>query len=162
MTASAISAMWFLPFVAPICLWVAYSDLSTMKIPNKAVLALIIGFLVAGLLALPFPEYWPRLINFGVVLLIGFLMTMTGLVGAGDAKFAAAMALFIARGDVPFILMLFGLTAIVSIAAHRLAKITPLRKLAPNWESWERTKDFPMGVPLAATLLIYLIFVFKG
>ena len=159
MTASASSAIWFLPFVAPICLWVAYSDLSTMKIPNKAVLALIVGFLVVGLIALPFPEYWPRLINFAVILLIGFILTLTGLVGAGDAKFAAAMALFIDRGDIPFILMLFGLTAIVGIAGHRLAKVTPLRKLVPNWESWERTKDFPMGLPLAATLLIYLCFV---
>ncbi len=162
MTATVLSAIWFLPFVAPICLWVAYSDLSTMKIPNKAVLALIIGFLIAGLFALPFADYWPRLINFGVVLLIGFLLTLTGLVGAGDAKFAAAMALFIARPDVPFVLVLFGLTAVVSIAAHRLAKVTPLRKLAPSWESWERTKDFPMGVPLAATLLIYLVFSLNG
>lgn len=159
MGASASSAMWFLPFIAPICVWVAYSDLSTMKIPNKAVLAMIVGFLVVGLIALPFPEYWPRLINFVVVLLIGFLLTMTGFVGAGDAKFAAAMALFIDRSDVPSVLILFGLVAFFSIIGHRLAKATPLRKLAPHWESWTREKDFPMGLPLAATLLGYLIFV---
>ena len=34
-------AAWFLPFVIPIAIWVAWSDMSSMKIPNKAVLALL-------------------------------------------------------------------------------------------------------------------------
>lgn len=41
------AAMLFLPFVVPIALWVVWSDLSRMKIPNKAVMALIIVFAVA-------------------------------------------------------------------------------------------------------------------
>lgn len=159
MTATASSALWFLPFVTPIALWAAYSDLSTMKIPNKSVLALMAIFLVVGLIALPFAEYWPRLIHFVVILLVGFVLTMTGLVGAGDAKFAAAMAPFVALSDATFVIMLFAVSAVIGVVGHRLAKRTPLRKLAPNWESWNRTKDFPMGLPLAATLVIYLCFV---
>ena len=31
-------ALVFLPFVLPIALWVAWSDMARMKIPNKAVL----------------------------------------------------------------------------------------------------------------------------
>jgi prepilin peptidase CpaA len=159
MTATASSALWFLPFVTPIAIWAAYSDLSTMKIPNKSVLALMAIFIVVGLIALPFPDYWPRLINFVVILLVGFVVTMIGLVGAGDAKFAAAMAPFIALGDAIFAVMLFAVCAVVSVAGHRLAKKTPLRNLAPNWESWNRAKEFPMGLPLAASLVIYLCFV---
>jgi prepilin peptidase CpaA len=159
MTATASSALWFLPFVAPIAIWAAYSDLSTMKIPNKSVLALMAIFITVGLIALPFPEYWPRLIHFVVILLVGFVVTMIGLVGAGDAKFAAAMAPFVALGDAVFVVMLFAVCAVICVVGHRLAKKTPLRNLSPNWESWKRTKEFPMGLPLAACLVIYLFFV---
>lgn len=158
MGTTASVAIWFIPLVIPISIWVAYSDLSRMKIPNVAVLALMATFIVLGLIALPFAEYWPRLIHFFVVLLIGFLMTMTGLVGAGDAKFAAAMAPFFALSDLGFTMMLFAGTAFICIIAHRIAKRTPLRKLTPNWESWARDRDFPMGLPLAATLTLYLVF----
>ena len=40
MAITAQSAIWFLPFALPISLWVIWSDLSTMRIPNTAVLAL--------------------------------------------------------------------------------------------------------------------------
>ncbi len=43
------TALWFLPFVLPIALWVAWSDMKFMKIPNKAVLALVAVFAVVGL-----------------------------------------------------------------------------------------------------------------
>ena len=48
------AALWFLPFVAPICLWVAWNDMAFMKIPNKAVVALAAVYLVIGPVALPF------------------------------------------------------------------------------------------------------------
>ncbi|MDW3118675.1 MAG: hypothetical protein R8G60_13530 [Roseovarius pacificus] len=54
---TSAQALWFLPFVLPICLWVVWSDLSTMRIPNKAVLALTAVFLVIGLIALPLADY---------------------------------------------------------------------------------------------------------
>ena len=53
---TSAEALWFLPFVLPICLWVAYSDLSAMRIRNQAVMALAVVFLVIGLFALPLPE----------------------------------------------------------------------------------------------------------
>ena len=37
---TAAEALWFLPFVLPICIWVAWSDLREMRIPNVSVLAL--------------------------------------------------------------------------------------------------------------------------
>ena len=29
-------------------------------------------------------------------------------------------------------------------------------RLAPDWESWDRTRDFPMGLALGPALVIYL------
>ena len=106
------TALWFLPFVIPIALWVAWSDMSSMKIPNKAVLALMAVFVVVGLVALPFTDYLWRYAHFAVVLVITFVLSSLGLLGAGDAKFAAAMAPFIALSDWSFFMFLLGATII--------------------------------------------------
>ncbi|MEP5761635.1 MAG: prepilin peptidase [Litoreibacter sp.] len=156
-TASS-TALWFLPFVIPIAIWAAYSDLSRMKIPNVSVLALMIVFVVVGYVVLPTAEYWPRFIHFIVVFILGFFMAMFGWIGAGDAKFAAAMAPFVALSDVTFVMILFGPIALICIILHRIAKRTAIRSLVPSWESWSNTKQFPMGLPLAMTLVSYLGF----
>ena len=51
------TAAWFLPFILPIAIWVSWSDLAHMKIPNKAVIAMLAVFALVGLVALPFEEY---------------------------------------------------------------------------------------------------------
>ena len=140
-------------------MWVAWSDLARMKIPNKAVIALLAVFAIVGILTLPLDVYVWRYAHFAIVLAAGFLMTITGVVGAGDAKFAAAMAPFVAVIDSTAIAAIFAVTTITAFILHRLARVSPLRKLAPNWESWERTRDFPMGLPLAVTLITYLVHV---
>lgn len=152
----ATFALWALPFATLICLWGAWSDLARMKIPNKAVLALLAVFVIIGVITLPLDEYLWRYAHLVIVLVIGFLLTITGLVGAGDAKFAAVIAPFVAVVDLTNVAAIFAVTTIVAFVLHRFARATPLRKLAPNWESWERKKDFPMGLPLAVTLIIYL------
>ena len=38
---TAYAATWFLPFVLPVCFWVAYTDLRDMKITNLAVMTLV-------------------------------------------------------------------------------------------------------------------------
>lgn len=157
MESSVTAALWFLPFVTPIAIWAALSDLSTMKIPNKTVLSLMVVYLLIGLIVFPLPEYGLRMTHFLVVLVIGFLFNMIGLLGAGDAKFAAAMAPFIAASDVSFALMLLAICILLGFASHRLARRTaPIRRLTPDWESWTQDKQFPMGYPLAITLLAYL------
>ena len=69
--------------LGPISIWAALSDLSTMKIPNKTVLSLMAVYLVVGLIALPLPEYGLRMTHFLVILVIGFLLNMAGMLGAG-------------------------------------------------------------------------------
>jgi prepilin peptidase CpaA len=154
---SYAEALWFLPAVAPICVWVAYSDLRSMRIPNIAVLALAAVFLVIGCVILPFDAYLWRLAALVGVLLIGFVVTSLGLVGAGDAKFAAAMAPFVAPGDGLFFLLLFSVTLILSWMTHRAAgRLPAVRRATAAWASWHQGKLFPMGVALAGSLTIYL------
>ncbi len=153
---TSAEALWFLPFVLPICIWVAWTDLSLMRIRNKAVVALACIFLVVGLIALPFPEYPWRLATMVVALLIGIVMNAAGLMGAGDAKFIAAAAPFIDPGDPVMLCLIFAAILLACFTAHRIAKHTALRNLAPNWESWSRGRKFPMGFSLGSTLAIYL------
>ena len=156
-------ALWFLPLVLPICVWVALSDLRAMRIPNVAVLALTGVFLVVGLVLVlglqvwTFETYLWRLAALAIVLVIGFVITSLGMVGAGDAKFAAAMAPFIAPGDALFFLLLFSLVLIASWITHRTAgRVPALRRATSDWASWDQGKLFPMGVALAGALAIYL------
>ncbi len=150
-------ALWFLPFVLPICIWVAWSDLSEMRIPNISVLALGGVFLIVGLIALPFEVYYMRLLQLVVVLLAGFIVSSLGLVGAGDAKFAAVMAPFIAPGDYLLFMTLFAAVLIGSWITHRSAgRVPAVRRATPDWVSWDRGKLFPMGVALAGALVVYL------
>lgn len=152
----ASSAAWFLPFVAPICLWVCYTDLARMKITNAAVLALFAVFVVVGLVAMPFDTYRWRFLHLAVVLVAGIALNAGGALGAGDAKFAAAAAPFVHLGDLRFLMALFAATLLAAYVAHRLVRATPLRRLAPGWASWDSGARFPMGLALGGTLAIYL------
>ena len=153
---SPATALWFIPFVLPITIWVSWSDMARMKIPNKAVLTTLAVFAVVGLVALPFSEYLWRWAHFAVVLAIGFVLNALRLVGAGDAKFAAAMAPFIGLSDAYPFMFLLGAVIIAAFILHRLARASSLRERVPDWESWTR-REFPMGLALAPSLLFYLI-----
>lgn len=152
-------ALVFLILVAPLCLYVTWTDLSQMRIPNIAVLILAAVFAVAGLFLLPLEVYAMRWVWAVVVLAVGFVLSTVGpvAIGAGDAKFAAALTLFIAAGDGGRFLTLFAGVLLASWMIHRLArKIPAIRNATPDWVSWESGKLFPMGVALAGTLILYL------
>lgn len=155
---SPLAAWIFLPFVLPICLWVAWSDMATMKIPNKAVLALWAVWILPGVLVVPF-HAWLWGLGLAVILLVaGFVANAAGLMGAGDAKFASAMAPFFVGADLRLVLGLMAACLLGAFAAHRLARRVPvLRNVAPDWASWTHN-DFPMGLGLAGMLLIALFF----
>ena len=156
---TAASALWFLPFVLPIAIWVAWSDMKFMKIPNQSVMTLTLVFAVIGLIALPFGEYVWRWSHLVIILLAGFIANALRLVGAGDAKFAAAMAPFFAQSDIRLILPLFAAILLGAFAAHRLMKHLPVfRSSVADWQSWQRD-DFPMGLALSGTLVFYLLLV---
>ena len=157
MAIGQVEAWIYLPFVLPVCFYAAFTDLREMRITNQAVVVLGALFLVLGLFALPVEAYLWRLAQLAAVLLAGIALNFAGAVGAGDAKFAAAAAPYVALGDLRMLLVLFMLNLLAAVATHRLAKYTPLRRLAPHWISWDRGWDFPMGLSLGGTLGIYLI-----
>lgn len=150
-------ALWLFLVSLPACLWSAWSDLSAMKIRNNAVLLLAGVFVIAAPFLMPLQQVGWQLLQLVVVLLVGMVMNGAGLIGAGDAKFTAAAAPYVMLSDWKLVVMLFATVTLAAVVSHRLAGVTPLRKLAPEWESWTRKGDFPMGLPLGITLSLYLL-----
>lgn len=165
MTAGTATAL--LPFAAAIGIWVAWSDMKFMKIPNKAVMALLLVWLVPGLLAVPLTGMplmvWLWGWAYGAIALaIGFVASTLRLVGAGDAKFAAAMAPFFVTADLRNTIALFAACLIGAVVTHKVAKrIGPIRRVTPDWASWTN-KDFPMGLALSGTLVFHLLLTIRG
>ncbi|MBL4767962.1 MAG: hypothetical protein JKY94_09655, partial [Rhodobacteraceae bacterium] len=60
-------------------------------------------------------------------------------------------------GDLRLLLVIFAANLLAAFVTHRLVKYTPLRKIAPEWKSWEMGWKFPMGLSLGGTLAIYLV-----
>jgi prepilin peptidase CpaA len=150
------SALALLPFATAIGIWVSWSDMKFMKIPNKAVMAMVAVWLIVGVLAVPFQLWlWGWALG-AAVLAIGFIANALRMVGAGDAKFAAAMAPVFVHAEWRVVLPLFAACLIGAFAAHRLARMIPVvRNATTDWISWTH-RDFPMGLALSGTLIFYL------
>ncbi|CUH87601.1 Flp pilus assembly protein, protease CpaA [Phaeobacter sp. CECT 5382] len=153
----ATTALWFLPFVLPLCYAAALTDLRGMRIPNWINDCLGGLFVVLGAFLLPtWTDYGWQLLHLPVGIGFGFLFYSAGMIGAGDAKFAGAAAPYVAFADLPALLIIFTANLLAAFVTHRLVKYTPLRRLAPDWQSWNVGSKFPMGLCLGATLAIYL------
>ena len=157
MSQTAHAAWWFLPFVLPLCLYVSYTDLARMKITNKAVMALVAVYVLIGPIALPSWEvYFWGFAYMIAVLLAGMVLNPIGAMRAGDAKFIAAAAPYIAPGDIGLLISVLTGVTLAAFATHRLARATSLRDLAPDWVSWHQGNRFPMGLALGPALALYL------
>lgn len=153
---TALDAAIFLPFTLAIGIWVAWSDMKSMKIPNLAVLTLMGVWLVLGPILVEWNIWAWGLALGAMAMVVGFVGAALRLFGMGDAKFVAAMAPFFVQSSLQEVMIISAAVMLAALAAHRLWRAVPgLRALAPNWESWTH-KDFPMGLALMGILNIYL------
>ena len=113
-------------------------------------------FVVLGPWVLPWGSFGWQLLAMPIFLILGILVNAMGLFGAGDAKFIAAAAPFVWAADARLVGLVFMANLLAAYLAHRMAKHTALRALAPDWASWDAGAKFPMGLPLATSLMIYL------
>ena len=154
---SSLAAATLLPFALVIGFWVCFSDLKFMRIPNQASLVMLAVWAVVGLFVVPL-QLWA--LGFGLaaaVLVITFAMNAGGLIGGGDAKFAAAMAPAFIHADLGRLSMIYVACSLGAFAAHRLLRAIPMfRRATPDWKSWTHP-GFPFGTTLSATLIFYLL-----
>jgi prepilin peptidase CpaA len=156
---TSTGALILLVPVLPIAIWASISDLKRMKIPNKAVLALAAVWPLLGWLAVPTWTAWFwGFALLAIVFLIGYLVYTTGTLGAGDAKYAAAMAPVFVGADIVKVLLLIAACLIGALIVHRLARAIPaVRRMTPDWQSWEERRYFPLGFALSGILVFYLV-----
>lgn len=163
MDITPLQAGWFLVLTLPSCLWSAWSDMKSMKIPNRATDLMLAVFVVAGLFLMPtWADYFWRFAHFGVVLAVGLALNTIRLMGAGDVKFLAAAAPFVALGDAGNMIWIYAACLLATFVLHRIARATPLRNLAPDWVSWTTGKRFPMGLAFGATMIAYFVLGLTG
>lgn len=160
-SALAITQMQALVFgllTFPVTLWVIWTDLVSMKIKNEAVLAMLAIFVVAGLLLLPLGDYAWRYLHFAVALVICFVLSATIGMGAGDAKYIAAVAPFVALSDVSSIAVLYAIWSVILLIGMFIARRSgAVRRPKPDW-IWfaeDRKGYVPFGLALAPTVTSY-------
>lgn len=156
---SPTDALILLVPVLPIAIWAAVSDLKRMKIPNTSVLAMAAVWPVLGWYVSPTLTVWAwGFALMAIVFVAGFLLYLTGTFGAGDAKFAAAMAGLFVGGNIGEILLIIFVCMIGSLVIHRLLRSLPVvRNATPDWESWTKKRYFPFGLALSAIVIFYLL-----
>lgn len=139
----------------------AFFDMFTMRIPNWISAALIIVFaLIAVLTAMPIQMIGMHLLVGVIVLAVGFILFALRIIGGGDAKAAAAIALWMGTQDImPFLFYasLFGggLTLLI-IFFRRFVPETAL----PKWEWLFRLHDKKQGAPYGIALALGAMFVY--
>lgn len=133
-------------------------DLTTMTIPNRLNLAVLILFAVAAaLLGLPPVEVGMRLLTGAVVLGGAFALFASGMIGGGDAKLAAATALWFGLDGIVDYLALASILGGGLTLAILAARSYPLPPVAAR-VGWiarlhERDTGVPYGIALAAAAL---------
>ena len=147
-----------LVFFPVLMAYAAASDLLTMTIPNRLSLALVASFLALACLGGLAPQaILLHILAGGVVLAATFAMFAFGWIGGGDAKLAAATALWLGfspLADYLFIAALGGGLLTFAILALRYF---PLPRFALGW-TWlcrmhDRRSGVPYGIALAAAAL---------
>lgn len=152
------AALILLALVLPISVWASVSDLKRMKIPNKAVLTMAAIWPLIGWMLVPFDAWLWGFALMAIVLVLGYLAYTTGTFGAGDAKYAAAMAPFFVGADYAWLMLLIASCLIGALITHRIMRGIPaIRRMTPDWESWTQRRYFPLGFALSGIVVFYLV-----
>jgi prepilin peptidase CpaA len=129
------------------------SDLLTMRISNRLVLLVAAAFLAFALLmGMPLQQLAMHAAFAAAVLGIAFALFAFGWIGGGDAKFAAATALWLGGGVLlPYLVYagLFGGALTLLVLGLRRVPLTPLIA-GTGWLA--RLHDAKAGVPYGIAL----------
>ncbi|QDA35688.1 hypothetical protein E4191_16050 (plasmid) [Paracoccus liaowanqingii] len=153
--------IWALFFPATMA-YAGISDLRTMRIPNRVVLILLVGYLAAiPLVGLTLPAVLLSAATATVVLAFGFLAFSHGWMGGGDVKLLAVAALWLGAGNVAAFIIctsLFGAVLTILMLIFR-ALWLPAAWQGRDWilRLHRRDGGIPYGVAIAAAgVLVYL------
>jgi len=146
----------------------AWSDFRTMTIPNIYIIGIGVSFLPAFLLdlfAVPggpvlFSSWLSHLVAAGLVFLVTILFFAARIIGAGDSKMCAALALWAGLGGLAPFLFYMALTGAVLALATKLMAKKQLFRQAPEGSWIAKAQAGGAGVPYGIALFIGAIVAF--
>ncbi|MGE0408810.1 MAG: prepilin peptidase [Amphiplicatus sp.] len=143
-------------FAALLC-WAAICDARTYRIPNWISAALAGLFAVAAIASgAALWDFWPHLAVGAGAFAIGYLLYLFTNMGAGDAKLAAAVALWAgASGLYALVVALAVAMAILALGLVALRLLLGrLLKTAPAMRILTRGAPAPLGVAISAAAIV--------
>jgi prepilin peptidase CpaA len=160
MTPHLLMSAAFLIFPAGMAL-AASMDLLTMTIPNRICLGLALGFFLFALIAsAPLHLVLWNLSCGAAVLVVMFTMFSLGWIGGGDAKLAAAAALWIGWGSLLDFSLSTAIYGGVLTVALLLMRKVPLPAALTRIEWLARLHHPKTGVPYGIALAAAAIVIF--
>ena len=157
MVADAIRLLLFPALMA----FAASSDLITMTISNRVSLVLIAGFAVLAVMTgMPLVDIGTHAGAAAVVLVIAFVFFARGWIGGGDAKLAAATALWLGFDQLlnyAIVASLFGGLLTLAILRFRLM---PLPAALANQEWVKRLHRMDTGIPYGIALALAALTIY--
>ncbi len=155
MSAQDVLLVLLFAFLA-LVLVAAVKDAATYTIPNWISLALIAAFVPAAAFA------WQAEVPLGVIgvcvtvglfaLLVGMAMFAFGWIGGGDAKLAAATALWLGFNTLVEYLLISTVAGGLLTLAILYLRVWPLPAFALRWDWLSRLHDRQSGVPYGIAL----------
>ncbi len=139
----------------------ATSDLLTMRISNKVVLALIVSFIVLAMITgMPLAQFGVHVGISLLVLIISFILFSFGWIGGGDAKLAAATSLWLG----PYLTLIYmvygalfgGILTLLLLSVRFIPLPAIIKNIGWIDRLHSRTTGIPYGIALAgAGLIVY-------
>lgn len=157
MLADAIRLLLFPALMA----FAASSDLITMTISNRVSLALAASFLaLAFAWHMPLAEIGMHLGAGAAVLVVAFVFFARGWIGGGDAKLAAATALWFGFDQLPNYLIVASLMGGVLTLAILRFRALPLPRVLAGQAWAERLHRMDTGIPYGIALALAALMVY--
>jgi len=142
-----------------VMIFAALSDLRTLTIPNNLSVILVVTFLpVAVLAGLPFESFLIHLAAGAGILVVGFLLFMTGTLGGGDAKLMSAAGIWVGAANIStfflYVALIGGALAVGILIYRRLP--TAAIAAGPAWAFRLHDKEtgIPYGIAIAGAALL--------
>jgi prepilin peptidase CpaA len=140
--------------------YAAASDLITMRIPNWLSLGLVAAFVIfAAAGGLPWQALPMHVATAALVLAVCFALFACGWMGGGDAKLAAATALWLGFPSLLDYLLVAAIAGGVLTLVLLAMRAWPLPYFALSWTWLFRLHDRKSGVPYGVALAIAAMIV---
>ena len=153
-------ALFFFPAAMALA---ASSDLLTMRISNKLVLLLTVGFFIVAIaINLPLQQFAMHVLCALIVLAVAFGLFAMRLIGGGDAKLAAATTLWLGFGaTLPYLAYTAILGGVLTLLILALRGI-PLNPLLTRMAWLERLHNKKSGVPYGIAMAVAGMLVYTS